>query len=269
MLNEVSIPFQNSVTKNHAAVTLQVAEDFSASQVQTPMSHQVEYHIENAKSLLHLANELKKFIVEQKLAANIQGKQYVMVEGWQFAGSMLGLCCILNTKSLEDLSSGNELRFRVSASVYRVSSGKLVASAYASCSNKEKGQESFAAYAVESMTQTRAISKAYRTYLAWLVKAAGFEATPYEEMPLEEGYSVNIATEPQYEKIAMLASSHFITPQDLSPDVKRAIQQQTLTDQEAKEVSPPCRILSRNGIFNRSPTTRICFTFNQYTYGPI
>jgi hypothetical protein len=32
------------------------------------------------------------------------------------------------------------------------------------------------------MAQTRAIGKAYRNLLAWLMKAAGFEATPAEEM---------------------------------------------------------------------------------------
>jgi hypothetical protein len=39
------------------------------------------------------------------------------------------------------------------------------------------------------MAQTRAIGKAYRNLLAWLMKAAGFEATPAEEMdfaPKEE-----------------------------------------------------------------------------------
>ena len=32
------------------------------------------------------------------------------------------------------------------------------------------------------MAQTRAVGKAFRNQLAWLMKAAGFEATPAEEM---------------------------------------------------------------------------------------
>jgi hypothetical protein len=32
------------------------------------------------------------------------------------------------------------------------------------------------------MAQTRSIGKAYRNLLAWLMKSAGFEATPAEEM---------------------------------------------------------------------------------------
>jgi hypothetical protein len=35
------------------------------------------------------------------------------------------------------------------------------------------------------MAQTRAIGKAYRNLLAWLMKAAGFEATPAEEMDFD------------------------------------------------------------------------------------
>ncbi len=37
-------------------------------------------------------------------------------------------------------------------------------------------------YAILSMAQTRAVGKAFRNQLAWLMKAAGFEATPAEEM---------------------------------------------------------------------------------------
>ena len=50
------------------------------------------------------------------------------------------------------------------------------------CSNKEKTKRYFDEYAILSMAQTRAIGKAYRNLLAWLMKAAGFEATPAEEM---------------------------------------------------------------------------------------
>ena len=36
---------------------------------------------------------------------------------------------------------------------------------------------------IRSMSQTRTIGKAYRTVLAWVMKMAGFEPTPAEEMP--------------------------------------------------------------------------------------
>ena len=34
-----------------------------------------------------------------------------------------------------------------------------------------------------SMAQTRALGKAYRMALGWIMKMAGYEATPAEEMP--------------------------------------------------------------------------------------
>ena len=53
---------------------------------------------------------------------------------------------------------------------------------FATCSNKEHTKRSFADYAICSMAQTRAVGKAYRLSLGWLMKAAGYEATPAEEM---------------------------------------------------------------------------------------
>src|SRR6185369_14512327 len=40
----------------------------------------------------------------------------------------------------------------------------------------------FDEYAIASMAQTRAIGKGFRNLLGWLMKAAGVEATPAEEM---------------------------------------------------------------------------------------
>jgi hypothetical protein len=40
------------------------------------------------------------------------------------------------------------------------------------------------------MSQTRAIGKAYRIYLGWIMKMAGFESTPLEEM--EDNYHASV-----------------------------------------------------------------------------
>jgi hypothetical protein len=66
--------------------------------------------------------------------------------------------------------------------VRNITTGQLVATGIALCSNAEKTKRYFDEYAILSMAQTRAIGKAYRNLLAWLMKAAGFEATPAEEM---------------------------------------------------------------------------------------
>lgn len=132
-----------------------------------------------------LATELTRFIDDNRLSTNIAGKKYVMVEGWQFAGSQLGLVAIPN--EAEDISRESktgtvEVRYKSSADVIHVATGNLVSRGFAICSNKENKKKSFDEYAVASMAQTRAIGKAYRNNLSWLIKMAGFEGTPREEI---------------------------------------------------------------------------------------
>lgn len=127
-----------------------------------------------------MAIELTKFIDDNKLSVFIAGKKYVMVEGWQFAGSQLNLVAI--PSDAEDKSTEKETKYKASAEVFHVPTGTLVSRGFALCSNKESKKKSFDEYAIASMAQTRAIGKAYRNNLSWLMKLAGFEGTPVEEI---------------------------------------------------------------------------------------
>ena len=138
------------------------------------------YELINKDSMLKLSTELSQLIKEKGLSSNIQGKQFVNVEGWQFAGASLGLMPIITLTT--DLSKEDEIKYMATCEVRNITSGQLVATGIALCSNKEKTKRYFDEYAILSMAQTRAIGKAYRNLLAWLMKAAGFEATPAEEM---------------------------------------------------------------------------------------
>jgi len=138
------------------------------------------YNIINKDSMLKLSTELSQLIKEKGLSSNIQGKQFVNVEGWQFAGASLGLMPIITLTT--ELSKDDEIKYMATCEVRNITSGQLVATGIALCSNKEKTKRFFDEYAILSMAQTRAIGKAYRNLLAWLMKAAGFEATPAEEM---------------------------------------------------------------------------------------
>lgn len=53
------------------------------------------------------------------------------------------------------------------------------------CSNMELLKSGFDEYAVISMCETRGIGKAYRNLIGYVIKAAGFEPTPAEEMSQE------------------------------------------------------------------------------------
>ena len=105
------------------------------------------------------------------------------MEGWQFAGASLGLMPIIT--DTKDLSNETTIKYMATCEVRNINTGQLVATGIALCTNAEKTKRYFDEYAILSMAQTRAIGKAYRNLLAWLMKAAGFEATPAEEMDFD------------------------------------------------------------------------------------
>jgi hypothetical protein len=130
------------------------------------------------ESMMSFAKELKKVVVAQHLYTEIQKKNYVNVEGWQFAGGSMGLIALVD--KCERLERGTEIAYRADVTIY--SGEKVVSRSMAICSSKESKKSSFDEYAIASMAQTRAIGKAYRLLLGWMMKAAGYEATPAEEM---------------------------------------------------------------------------------------
>jgi hypothetical protein len=66
--------------------------------------------------------------------------------------------------------------------------GQVVGAAEAECLRSERTWKGRDDYALRSMAQTRAVSKALRGPLGFVVTLAGYEATPAEEMPAE-GFS--------------------------------------------------------------------------------
>lgn len=142
----------------------------------------------NPAQLIEFATTLKQFIVEQKLFTNIKGKNYVEVEGWQFAGAATGTVPIvvsveqIPTDSFIDAEKKKpEIKYRAEVELRRVIDDQKIGYGVAICSNKESKKVTFDEYAVASMAQTRATGKAYRNTFAWLMKIAGYEATPAEE----------------------------------------------------------------------------------------
>jgi hypothetical protein len=125
-----------------------------------------------------VAQALKGVIDQQKLVSNIQGREHVRVEGWTTLGSMLGVVpVVVWTRRTED---GWEARVEA-----RTMDGRTVGAAEAMCSKAERTWKSRDDYALRSMAQTRATSKALRGPLGFVVTLAGYEATPAEEIPPE------------------------------------------------------------------------------------
>lgn len=125
-----------------------------------------------------VADQLKTVLRDQKLISNISNKEHVRVEGWTLLGTMLGVFPVCTwTRKLDD---GWEARVEA-----RTLSGAVVGAAEAECLRSENQWKSRDDYALRSMAQTRATSKALRQPLGFVVSLAGFDPTPAEEMPRE------------------------------------------------------------------------------------
>lgn len=146
------------------------------------------YNIENPEQVKQMAVVLKQYIVKNNLSVRIVDKDYVMVEGWQFAGGTMGL--FPKIAEIQNLGAG---KWMAKAEVV-AKDGRVISTGYALCSKEEMKKKSFDDYAILSMAQTRAIGKAFRNLIGWVIKLAGYETTPAEEikekpqeMPKEEG----------------------------------------------------------------------------------
>lgn len=138
-----------------------------------------QINLANPSDIMSFATNLKDLIVQNELYTNIKGKNYVNVEGWQIAGAFTGVFPLV--EKVEDLSDGTKYKYRAEVTL-RDKDNNIVGSGTAICTNKEAGKNSFDEYAVASMAQTRAVGKAFRMKIGWLLKIAGYETTPAEEM---------------------------------------------------------------------------------------
>lgn len=146
-----------------------------------------QIELTNPSSIMAFATNIKELIVQNKLYTDIKGKNYVNVEGWQIAGAFTGVFPVV--ESVENLSDGEIYKYRAEVSLYD-QSGAKVGSGVAICTNKEAGKKNFDEYAIASMAQTRAVGKAFRMKIGWLLKIAGYETTPAEEMDAVEAQTI-------------------------------------------------------------------------------
>lgn len=137
--------------------------------------------VESLEKSKQVATALTDVLRGGGMIANIQRKEYVNVEGWQTLGSMVGVSGVVT--HTEKLDNG----FMATAEA-RTMDGRVIGRADALCTRDESSWKSRDDYALLGMAQTRAISRALRGPLGFVVKLAGFEATSAEEVP-SEGFS--------------------------------------------------------------------------------
>lgn len=132
------------------------------------------------------ARALASVIEDRGLYTKISGRNHVRVEGWTLLGSMVGVFAVpvWSRPVPEDwrdrgLDGPEGWQARVEA---RTINGQIVGAATASCMRSESNWASRDEYALESMAQTRATSKALRLPLGFVIVLAGYDATPAEEL---------------------------------------------------------------------------------------
>jgi len=126
------------------------------------------------------AQVLAEVVESCNLYATISGRKYLTVEAWQTIGVGYGITARIEwTRELE--GGGWEARaVAVDASNVERSAAECEAGR-----QDDNPWDSRPAYQQRSMAQTRAISKALRSCLSWVVVLAGYAPTPAEEMPRE------------------------------------------------------------------------------------
>lgn len=118
--------------------------------------------------------------------------EYVTVEGWEVLGTMLGIVPV--TTIIKEIKNKQErtVGYVARATLYQnpiiqndeIVGGTVIARAEAQADKSGFQKDMFA---IASMAQTRALGKAYRMGLSWIMKMAGFEPTFAEDMPKYRG----------------------------------------------------------------------------------
>jgi hypothetical protein len=208
------------------------------------------YSLTSTDDLVAVSKILRDFITSSDLAVNVDGKHYVNVDGWKFAGLTFGLLPIvaepvplhlagetltvlyhevekrgkngkymtlepmLVTKSMELAdklceAKGDAVKRRITTDFFSYKCGcdviaandRKIGAGWGACSNFEVKKVAYDEFAVLSMSQTRAIGRALKNVLGFIMKAAGYEPTPSEEMDglaryvkIDEDSSIDVMT---------------------------------------------------------------------------
>lgn len=149
--------------------------------------------VEVIEKATRVATALKDVVARCGLVSLIEGKEFPRVEAWQTLGSMLGVFPIkewvrekpwpdpVPEALREHHKQGLAFGFEASFSATRTD-GAVIGGGEAICLRTESNWINSPDYALESMAQTRATSKALAAPLRFVMTLAGYQSTPAEEM---------------------------------------------------------------------------------------
>ena len=164
--------------------------DYAILNPEIPMSAKVAVATNVANTLAPLVRE--QGLTVKGLNRSNKEAEYVTVEGWEVLGTFLGIVPV--TTIIEDMTNdkGRVIGYKARATLYQnpiiendeIVGGTVIARAEAQADRSGFQKDLFA---IASMAQTRALGKAYRMGLSWIMKMAGFEGTFAEDMPKFKG----------------------------------------------------------------------------------
>jgi hypothetical protein len=135
------------------------------------------------------ASALVDVVKQRRLSVRIQGKEHLTVEAWTTLGAMVGVYAVIEWTRRNESDDGY-----VARAVATTLAGQVVGAAEAECSRTERTWRARDAYALRSMAQTRAMSRALRAPLGQVVVLAGYSATAEEEMVSEDNPSPGVVS---------------------------------------------------------------------------
>ena len=159
--------------------------DYEILNPELPMSVKVGVATDVANCLSDLIKS--QGLVKKGLNKKDPEAEYVLVEGWEVLGTMLGIVPI--TEIVEPICNdkGKVRGYKARARLYRnpvMENGKIISGTLIATTEASATVEGFQkdTASMMSMAQTRALGKCYRMALSWIMKMAGYEGTPAEEM---------------------------------------------------------------------------------------
>lgn len=143
--------------------------------VQTPATQRSPINQDVIKEASKIAKTLSWVVEQTKMFKLINNKKYVYVDGWETLGAMM--YCRSEVTDIQEYKDG----YKAFVTIFDVD-GDVLSKGSAICTRQEKNWKDRDEYAIYSMAQTRALGKAYRLGLSWVMALAGLETTPAEEI---------------------------------------------------------------------------------------
>lgn len=164
--------------------------DYAILNPDIPMRAKIDVATDVADCLSNLVKS--QGLVVTGLNGRNKDAEYVTVEGWEVLGTMLGIVPVTTIIDEMKNDKGRIIGYKARATLYQnpiiendnIVGGTVIARAEATADKSGFQRDLFA---IASMAQTRALGKAYRMGLSWIMKMAGFEGTFAEDMPKFRG----------------------------------------------------------------------------------